>query len=174
MCVHVPTFALVFFFLSHSQKHIFEPIGLAQNSFSFTLRPDLAERHLPCTFRHPATRVLSPLPAGVPILALDPAKVTDHWGGMGLHGTLREYLNVIQAILVQKDSKLLSEKSWDLLWKPTLKEGDQPLEELAIFRPRPIGTGDVQLVFLSDGRTHADSLTFCFSGLQGWRRRSLP
>ncbi|KAJ7288427.1 beta-lactamase [Mycena rebaudengoi] len=110
------------------QQYIFAPLGI--KSMSFYPTPDIKERLLPLTFRKADDRSLEPFNDRFTVPPRDPADIKVHLGGVGLYGSLKDYLTILRHVLQIKGrssagtatNPILSASSVDRFFKPTLSE----------------------------------------------------
>ncbi|KAK7033409.1 beta-lactamase/transpeptidase-like protein [Favolaschia claudopus] len=102
------------------QDHVFAPLGIT--SMSFSLTPKLKKRLLPLNYR-PKTGVIERW-NGPDVLEQDRANVTVFHGGVGLYGSLKDYLTLLRHLLQisagSASNPILSRASVDSMFAPTL------------------------------------------------------
>ncbi|KAJ7288424.1 beta-lactamase/transpeptidase-like protein [Mycena rebaudengoi] len=107
------------------QQYIFALLGI--KSMSFYPTPNIKERLLPLTFRKADDRSLEPFNDRFTVLPRDPADIKVHLGGVGLFGSLKDYLTILRHVLQIKVGKavnpILSTASVEEFFKPSLSEG---------------------------------------------------
>ncbi|KAJ7248537.1 beta-lactamase/transpeptidase-like protein [Mycena rebaudengoi] len=113
-------------------EYIFAPLGI--KSMSFYPTPDIKARLLPLTFRKD-DRSLELFNDRFTVLPRDPADIKVHLGGVGLYGSLKDYLKILRHVLQIKagtaTNPILSASSVDQFFKPTL--GEPAVEMLGPF-----------------------------------------
>ncbi|KAJ7288425.1 beta-lactamase [Mycena rebaudengoi] len=106
------------------QEYIFSPLGI--KSISFYPTPEIKERLLPLAFRKP-DRTVEPFNDRFIIPPRNPAEIKVHLGGVGLFGSLKDYLTILRHVLQIKVGKavnpILSTASVEEFFKPSLSEG---------------------------------------------------
>ncbi|KAJ6631569.1 beta-lactamase/transpeptidase-like protein [Mycena sp. CBHHK59/15] len=104
------------------KDHIFTPLGIT--SASFYLTPALKERLLPLSFRN-SEGTLERWNNQLTIMPQDPEQTNVHFGGVGLYGSLKDYLTLLRHLLQIKAGTavahpLLAPASVASLFEPTL------------------------------------------------------
>lgn len=98
----------------YMQRHIYDPLGINDMTFSLSDRPDMKCRLVQCWERSE--------PEGMKktTYSMRPQPVREHFGGGGLYASAPDLLKVYKAIL-QKDRRLLGEEMVDLMFTPQLQ-----------------------------------------------------
>ncbi|KAF8909682.1 beta-lactamase [Gymnopilus junonius] len=104
------------------QEHIFKPLGMET---SFYLTPNLRERlvDLACRAKDGS---LSPWAGQLKIIEQDPARVQLHLGGVGLYGSVRDYLKLLRHLMQLKvENPILRRETVAEMFVPALPEAGE-------------------------------------------------
>jgi CubicO group peptidase (beta-lactamase class C family) len=136
---------------SYLQKHIFEPLGLSSDmTFRPLLDPEKAKRLFARTRTHPDNS-----------LSLDPMhekrhrNSVDDSGGGGCYGTVRDYICILESLMLD-DGKLLKTSSVTELLRPQLP--DHPLLQARLQR-----NDDAKWVTMESANENTESIHWNWS-----------
>ncbi|GFF30965.1 uncharacterized protein Rv1367c/MT1414 [Aspergillus udagawae] len=98
----------------YMQRHIFDPLGIRDMTFSISARQDMQCRLVQCWERSETGGMKKAH------YSMRPQPVEEHFGGGGLYASAIDLLKVYRAIL-QKDCRILGEEMVDLMFTPQLQ-----------------------------------------------------
>ncbi|KAF9556310.1 beta-lactamase/transpeptidase-like protein, partial [Agrocybe pediades] len=117
------------------KEHIFDPLGMES---TFYLTPEVRKRLVNMSYRNAATGALALLVDQLAVIEQDPAKLSLHFGGVGLYTSMRDYLKLLRHLLrinagLPVSNAILSLDTVQKIFVPTLTDaGSKSLSDMVV------------------------------------------